>query len=71
MTATVEDPSGLDLVTKTTYETPSTTTYLCKLSTILPDGGTTSDRYYGGTAGSLAAVCGVGSTTPQGGQLKS
>lgn len=70
VTATTEDPSGLDLTTSTTYEPPSSSTYLRKTSTVLPAGGTTTDSYYSGTAGPIAAVCGVSATTPQGGQLK-
>ncbi|HVX23635.1 MAG TPA: RHS repeat-associated core domain-containing protein [Acidimicrobiales bacterium] len=71
LTATIENPTGLHLTTTTDYENPATAgTYLRRTATALPDGGTTTYLYYGGTAGPIAAACGVSATTPQGGQLK-
>ena len=69
-TATTQDPDDLALTTATTYETPSTTAFLRKLSTTLPAGNTTTDSYYGGADGPIMATCGVTASTPQGGQLK-
>ena len=46
--------NGSDTVTPITIGAP---TYLQKTATVLPDGGTTTDAYYSGTAGPLAAVC--------------
>ena len=64
------DPSGLSLTTTTGYEAPSASTYFRKTSSALPDGATTTYSYYSGTAGPIAAVCGVSASTPQGGQLE-
>jgi RHS repeat-associated protein len=67
-TATIQDPAGLALTTSTTYETPGTGTFLRRTAKTLPAGNQTTYTNYGGTDGPLAAVCGVTSTTPQGGQ---
>ena len=67
------------LTNTTTYETPGSG-FLRKIATTLPAGdptpgspadGATADKttysYYGGTSGPIAAVCGLTSTTSQGG----
>lgn len=59
------------LTTTTNYETPAQGNYLRRTATILPAGNSTTYAYYGGTAGPVAAVCGVNASTPQGGQLQS
>ena len=69
--STVGAGTGAALTTNTSYEPPSTTTYLRKTGHTLPAGTATTYAYYTGTAGPLAAVCGVAATTPQGGQLQS
>ena len=74
------EPASQDLTTTTTYETPSSSTFLRRTATTLPAGdptpglpadGATSDQttfsYYGNTAGPLAVACGVTSATVQGG----
>ncbi|WP_344617325.1 RHS repeat-associated core domain-containing protein [Dactylosporangium salmoneum] len=58
------------LTTTNTYETPSASTYLRKTSNTLPAGTATTYTYYSGSAGPLAAVCGVSASTPQGGLLQ-
>lgn len=70
-TATVTDPAGLALTSTISYEPPSPSTYLRKLSTTLPAGNATTYTYYSGTGGPLAAVCGVAANVPQGGQVQS
>ncbi|MGI5185565.1 RHS repeat-associated core domain-containing protein [Dactylosporangium sp. CA-152071] len=67
---TVGAGTGAALTTATSYEAPGTTTYLRKLSHTLPAGNATTYTYYTGTAGPLAAVCGVTASTPQGGLLQ-
>lgn len=67
---TVGSGSSTPLTTSTTYETPGTSTYLRKTLRTLPAGNATSYTYYTGTAGPLAAVCGVAAGTSQGGQTQ-
>jgi RHS repeat-associated protein len=69
-TAVTQDPTGLNLTTTTTYETPSTTTFLRPLAKTLPAGYGPSYSYYGNTAGPIAAVCGTTSTTNEAGALE-
>lgn len=71
-TTVTQDPGGLNLTTTTTYETPGTGTYLRVLAKTLPAGSGTGSTYtyYGNTAGPIAAVCGVSSTTSQAGALE-
>jgi len=71
---TVGAGTSTALTTRTMYEQPSSTTYLRKTRRTLPAGDPnsvyTSYTYYSGTAGPLAAVCGIDANTPQGGQLR-
>jgi RHS repeat-associated protein len=69
-TATIQDPSGFALKTSTIYETPGPNTFLRKISHTLPAGNQTSYTNYAGTDGPIAAVCGLTSSTPQGGLVK-
>lgn len=69
-TSVTQNPGGLNLITRTTYETPGSSTYLRVLSKTLPAGNGPSYTYYGNTAGPIAAVCGVTSTTSQAGALQ-
>lgn len=68
--ASLGDGNGLSLDTQTSYEAPGPGAYFRKLSSTLPAGNATTYSYYSGTAGPQAAVCGVSSTTPQGGLLE-
>jgi RHS repeat-associated protein len=68
---TVGAGTGVALTTSTTYEPPSTSTYLRKTSRTLPAGNATTYAHYTGSEGPLAAVCGIAANTPQGGLLKS
>lgn len=67
---TVGAGSSTPLTTTTTYQAPGPGSYLQKTSTTLPAGNTTSFQNYTGTAGPVAAACGVSSTTAQGGKLE-
>jgi RHS repeat-associated protein len=67
---TVGAGTSAALTTSTTYEPPSTSTFLRKTGRTLPAGNATTYTYYTGTAGPLAAVCGVAANTPQGGKLQ-
>lgn len=69
-TAVTVDPGGLALTTKTSYEAPAAG-FLRRTTETLPAGGVTTYTYYSGTAGPIAAVCGVASTVKQGGQVLS
>ncbi|MFD4909718.1 RHS repeat-associated core domain-containing protein [Kitasatospora purpeofusca] len=68
-TASVNDPNGLALTTRTSYEAPGSG-FLRRTATTLPSGATTTFAYYGGADGPVAAVCGVPAGTPQGGLLR-
>lgn len=68
-TAVVNDPNGLALTTRTSYEAPGSG-FLRRTASTLPSGATTTYAYYGGTDGPIAAACGVAAGTPQGGQLE-
>ena len=70
-TSTTKTPGGglSAPTTTTTYETPGSG-YLRPTSSQLPAGDATTDNYYGGTAGPLAAACGITSTTIQSGLLE-
>jgi RHS repeat-associated protein len=68
-TATITDPGGLALTTRTSYEAPGTG-FLRRTATTLPSNASTSYAYYGGTDGPLATACGVPAGTPQGGLLE-
>ncbi|MFF7474607.1 RHS repeat-associated core domain-containing protein [Streptomyces sp. NPDC008092] len=68
---TVGAGSSTALTTTTAYEAPSDSTYLRKTSRTLPAGKGSTYTYYTGTAGPLAAVCGIAADTPQGGNLRS
>ncbi|WGL52978.1 RHS repeat-associated core domain-containing protein [Nocardioides sp. BP30] len=61
--------TGAATTTTTTYEPPSAG-YLRRTSSTLPSGATTTYDYYSGIGGPVAAVCGVSSDTPQGGQVE-
>jgi RHS repeat-associated protein len=67
---TTTDPGGLNLQTVTTYEAPSTTTYLRRTAKSLPSGDTTTFIHYNGFEGPIAVVCGVSAATPQAGFVK-
>jgi RHS repeat-associated protein len=67
---TSTSPAPLQLTTTTDYEDPADGGYLQKTASVLPAGNETQYEYYGGTDGPIAAVCGVSSDTPQGGQLE-
>ncbi|MBO0879566.1 MAG: hypothetical protein J2P17_04190 [Mycobacterium sp.] len=67
---TVGAGTSAALTTTTAYEAPSPSSYLRKTSSTLPAGNATTYTYYTGTAGPLAAVCGVAANTPQGGLLQ-
>ena len=67
---TVGAGGSTPLTSHTAYEPPSSSTYLRKISRTLPAGNANTYTYYGGTAGPLAAVCGVAANTPQGGMLQ-
>jgi RHS repeat-associated protein len=69
-TATVSDPSGLNLRTTTTYEAPGAGSYLRRVARTLPAGNVTTTENYGGTEGPVAAVCGVSAGTLQAGMPK-
>ncbi len=68
-TATVTDPGGLALTTRTSYEAPGTG-FLRRTATTLPSGASSSYAYYGGSDGPVAAACGVPAGTSQGGLLE-
>ncbi len=68
---TVGAGTSAALTTTTTYESPGPTSYLRKTSSVLPAGNATTYAYYSGTAGPLAAACGVSAAMPQAGQLQS
>ena len=73
VTATTQDPSGLDLTTATSYQDPTEGGYLQKTATTLPAGNQTTYTYYTGTSGPIAsgsAACLNGGTPDQGGQLE-
>jgi len=73
VTSTIQAPGLLNLTTTTTYETPSTTTYLRRLKKVLPGqdpNNATTYQYYGGTDSPLTNTCGVASNVPQAGFLK-
>ena len=77
-TATV-DPGGLNLTTQTTYESPGTG-YLRRTSKLMPAGVATAQSvstagsgfaYWGDKEALGSVICGLPSTTPQSGFLKS
>jgi RHS repeat-associated protein len=77
-TSTTQDPGGLNLTSTTTYETPSTDTWLRPLAKSLPAGGTTTDNHYCGNSmtcgsgqltGAIANTCGIATNAPQYGLL--
>lgn len=69
--STVGAGTATALTSSTTYEAPSSSAYLRKISRTLPAGNASSYSYYTGTQGPLAAVCGIAASTPQGGQMLS
>jgi len=69
-TATVADPSGLNLRTTITYESPGPGSFLRRTGRTLPAGNSWTTTNYAGTEGPTAAVCGVSTGTPQGGQAR-
>jgi YD repeat-containing protein len=69
-TATIADPDGLALATRSAYEDPTAGGYLRRTGRTLPAGNTWTSSYYGGTQGPIATVCGVDSATAQAGFLK-
>ena len=74
-TATIADPGGLNLTTSTTYEAPSSSTFLRRTSRTLPNGSATTVNYaYYGTSGTaddpVTNTCGITSSTSQAGLLK-
>ena len=71
-TATTQDPSGADLTTQTSYETPGSSGYLRRTATILPAGNQTTYSYYGEGSNPATSTnpCQSGSpSTSQGGAL--
>jgi RHS repeat-associated protein len=73
VTATVADPGAapkLNLRTQTTYEAPGSGSYLRRVARTLPAGNQWTTTNYGGTDAPLAAVCGIGASTPQAGSPK-
>jgi len=70
VTSTTQNPAGLDLTTSTTYQDPADGGYLQKIATTLPAGNQTTYENYSGTAGPVAAACGVAAGTDQVGLLE-
>ena len=78
-TAVTQDPYGLALTTRSTYESPGVDRWLRKTSSTLPAGNTTTYQHYCGrlggpcspeeVPGAIAAACGVPAGGPQYGQM--
>lgn len=62
VTAVTQDPGGLALVSKTSYESPASGRWLRRTATTLPAGTTTSFTHYCSTAGTIPADCDSGFT---------
>lgn len=68
--STTLDPSGLNYTTSSTYEAPSSTTFLRQLSKTLPGGGTTNYAHYGATETKDNPCTPAADATSQAGMLK-
>ncbi len=69
-TATIQDPSTLNLKTSTAYEPPGATSFLRRVSKTLPAGNQTTYANYAGNDPPIANVCGVTASTLQAGLPK-
>jgi RHS repeat-associated protein len=71
-TTVTQNPSGLNLATTTSYETPGSTTYLRRTAKTLPAGAASAiaDVYYGNTEQRTNPCPGGASNVVQGGRLK-